>query len=72
MKKVLLIASVAILALASCKKDHTCTCGEGDSQYKTTINGSKSKAAAYCEGKGVEVSDEEGNTFPVGEGCTLD
>ena len=26
MKKVLLIAAVAVLALSSCKKDRTCTC----------------------------------------------
>lgn len=26
MKKVILVAAVAMLALASCKKDHTCTC----------------------------------------------
>ena len=26
MKKVILVAAVAMLALASCKKDHTCSC----------------------------------------------
>ncbi|MCO5258862.1 MAG: hypothetical protein M9916_01845 [Crocinitomicaceae bacterium] len=50
MKKVL-FAGLAILALASCKKDWTCTCqysGESDSYVIT--NRTKKDAKAMCTG----------------------
>ena len=36
MKKVLLIAAVAVLALSSCKKEKTCTCTDINSFGSTT------------------------------------
>lgn len=71
MKKVLLIAAVAVLAMASCKKDHTCTCGEGDDAVKYTINGSKGNAKALCGGEGIDITDEEGNAVEDSD-CSLD
>jgi hypothetical protein len=51
MKKVLL-AGLAILALASCKKDWTCTCQyEGSSTSYTITNRTKKDAKQMCKGK---------------------
>lgn len=60
MKKVLLVGAVALLGLASCKKDYTCECtvstdmtsigGEkSSSTMSTTIHDTKSKATTACE-----------------------
>jgi len=55
MKKVILFASVAALALsfASCKKDYTCTCtataGGISSSASTTLNATKKDAKDACE-----------------------
>jgi hypothetical protein len=50
MKKVLL-AGLAILALASCKKDWTCTCQyEGSSTSYTITNRTKKDAKQMCTG----------------------
>jgi len=55
MKKILLVAAVACLAMTSCKKDYTCTCtatANGQSvSGSTTIKDKKSKAKDSCEGK---------------------
>jgi hypothetical protein len=54
MKKVLFIAVVAVASLASCKKDHTCTCTVTAPGYTGTPNvttytkTSKSAARAHC------------------------
>ena len=57
MKKTLLIAAVAGLAFASCKKDYTCECTTSDSadpSYKitssTTYKAKKKDAEASCNG----------------------
>lgn len=55
MKKLLIVAVIAVAGLASCKKDYTCTCtttttpgGTGTPQV-TTFNGvSKGAARANC------------------------
>jgi hypothetical protein len=53
MKKVLLVSTFALLALASCKKDYICTCttsGNGASASSTeTITDTKKNAKATCE-----------------------
>tara|TARA_B100000809_G_C15004216_1_gene482612 strand:+ start:696 stop:905 length:210 start_codon:yes stop_codon:yes gene_type:complete len=56
MKKVLLIAAVAVLALASCKKDRTCTCtidlgieGVPAQTVSETAKLSKKDAKTWCE-----------------------
>jgi len=53
MKKVLLIAAVAGLAMVSCKKDYTCECtysGSGISgTTSATIKDTKKKAKDACE-----------------------
>jgi len=77
MKKLILIVSVAIFALASCKKDRTCTCKNtlnGTTiESKYIIEGSKSKAKAICEGKGVTIKDKDGKEKKDDGGtCTLD
>jgi len=52
MKKSLLIAAVAGLAFASCKKDYTCTCvSNGTVQtgsYTVTIHATKGNAKTQC------------------------
>jgi hypothetical protein len=58
MKKVLLLAAVVVASLASCKKDHTCTCTTTVTYSGTTVVGDpevteypsskKSAARAHC------------------------
>ncbi|HLU87599.1 MAG TPA: lipoprotein [Taishania sp.] len=49
MKKVL-FAAVAVLALASCKKDYSCECKIDGESYKTTLKDVKKKdAKKACE-----------------------
>lgn len=43
MKKVIFIAIVAVASLASCKKDHTCTCSSSGSSTATVITYTKCK-----------------------------
>lgn len=57
MKKVLFMAAVIVASLASCKKDHTCTCtssnsfGTGDPEVtvypKSTKGAARSKCLSY-------------------------
>ena len=75
MKKILLIAAVAVAALSSCKKEKTCTCtyGEGDSQYvvKTEMKGTNKYLKEECETNVELISidgEAESNTMP----CSLD
>lgn len=49
MKKVLLLASVAVLALSSCKKDRTCVCEVFGTEVETTAKLTKKKAVEWCE-----------------------
>jgi len=52
MKKVL-FAAVAVLALASCKKDYTCECKLGDLTYDDTIkNVTLKEATDKCNNSG--------------------
>ena len=49
MKKVLFIA-VAVLGLASCKKDYTCSCkGETESESETLTGKTKEEAKEICD-----------------------
>ena len=56
MKKVLFIAIVAVASLASCKKDHTCTCTDtstqpgytGGTQVFTIVDAKKGDAKKKC------------------------
>jgi hypothetical protein len=53
MKKVLLVSAFAVLALASCKKDYTCSCKTlGTETSTTTINDTKAKAEDKCAALG--------------------
>ena len=68
MKKTLLIAAVALLALVSCKKDRTCTCtvdfgieGVAIQTVSETQKLSKKDAEKWCD---------DANT--TGVSCTLD
>ena len=60
MKKIMLVGAVALLGLASCKKDYTCECtvvtdmtsigeGKSTSTISETIKDTKSKATEACE-----------------------
>ncbi len=54
MKKLLIVASIAIVSLASCKKDYTCTCTTsgggftGTPSVTTYPKAKKSAARANC------------------------
>ncbi|MGZ3864055.1 MAG: hypothetical protein ACXVPN_13175 [Bacteroidia bacterium] len=63
MKKVTLFAVVAVaaLSLASCKKDHTCTCTDSSTSGYTVVTTTKAKsskkdAAAWCTGSTTTVT----------------
>ena len=50
MKKVILFGAFALLTLASCKKDWTCTCTVGNESYSDIIQyKTKSDAKAECD-----------------------
>jgi hypothetical protein len=54
MKKVLLVAAVAGLAMASCRKDRTCECTDTSSSGFTVVTTTKAKstkkdAVEWCE-----------------------
>ncbi len=56
MKKLILIVSVAVFALASCKKNRTCTCKTEllgkTTETKTVIKETKKKAKDACDALG--------------------
>jgi hypothetical protein len=68
MKKVTLfaVAAMAVLSLASCKKNHTCTCVSGTGSYTsttvTTAKSSKKGGAAWCSAMGTGVTTVPGYT----------
>ena len=49
MKKVLLVAAVAMLALASCKKDYTCDCGIISQDYNGLNKDDAATLQTSCE-----------------------
>jgi len=57
MKKAMIFGTFALLALASCKKDYTCTCtttaesasGSATTTASTTINDTKKNAEEACD-----------------------
>lgn len=57
MKKLMTLAAAGLMiaGLASCKKDHTCTCTASafgiSTSASTTIKDTKKKAKEACEGK---------------------
>ncbi len=54
MKKVIFLGAFALIALASCKKEHTCSCtvttGGISATTSTTIKDTKKKAEEACDG----------------------
>ncbi len=54
MKKILLLSGLAILVLASCKKDYTCSCSSTTvnlSLGNEVFNDTKENAEALCEAR---------------------
>ena len=64
MKKVLLIAAVAVLALASCKKEKTCTC------TTTGADGYKKVTTEVLKGTKKHLKDECGRVETLAGGTT--
>ena len=68
MKKVTLfaVAAMAVLSLASCKKNHTCTCvdnsGGSTTTTVTTAKSSKKGGAAWCTASNAPTSVTVGGT----------
>lgn len=57
MKKILLLGSLGLIVLASCKKDYTCTCKWNGLSYSTsTINDTKKNAESKCNEGDVNVT----------------
>ena len=73
MKKITLLAVAFVaVSLASCKKEHTCTCTYGGSTYGTTTviaKSSKSAAQAHCV-SGTNTNSAAGSTAWAST-CTL-
>lgn len=68
MKKVLLVAAVASLAMVSCKKSYTCTCKDttANPDPDVVIKGTATKKDAK------KVCDNANTTYsPGGYSCTL-
>lgn len=76
MKKVTLfaVAAMAVMSLASCKKNHTCTCvsGSGSSQSTTvtTAKSSKKGGAAWCSASAASTVTIGGTAYPTGTAPT--
>ena len=54
-KYYVMAAAFAVLALSSCKKERTCTCGF----FEFEIESSKKVAKAVCEQEGYEIIDSK-------------
>ncbi|MFN6943732.1 MAG: hypothetical protein ACK4ND_02210 [Cytophagaceae bacterium] len=62
MKKLLFVAVIAVFSLASCKKDHTCTCDHNGTKHTYQFPKTSSKdAKASCDALAAG-----------GSACTLD
>ena len=77
MKKVLLIAAVAVLALASCKKEKTCTCtytsSDGTSETEVyVIKGKMKHLKDECGTKIETISSTTNGENDSYENCELD
>ncbi len=79
MKKIILVAAVAGLFVASCRKDRTCTCvttsnesGFVSSTRVTTQKSVKgSNAGAWCQSYTQQLTAPVTSTVIEGEDCTL-
>jgi hypothetical protein len=60
-KSIFLVASVAMLALASCKKDYTCECSTtnplGTTSSSLSINDTKKNAEEACDALNATVTN---------------
>lgn len=78
MKKILLIAAVAGLAMASCKKDYTCECTSTDTapgsttttSKKTIKEATKRQAKANCFSYSTDYTSGS-NTYTQTNDCEL-
>jgi len=78
MKKILLVAAVAGLAMTSCKKDRTCTCVDTSDQpgftsetQVTTYKKSKKKDISPCVSYTSKATAPVAGTYFYGQDCTL-
>jgi len=53
MKKMIVLGAVALLALASCKKDYTCDCGIISQDYNDINKDDAETLKASCETGGI-------------------
>lgn len=63
-KKILLLCSVVVVGLSSCRKDRSCVCSQNGAEiYKANyIRVKKSEAQTYCQAMQ--------NTYSTGSGVT--
>ena len=65
MKKVLFVAGVALLSLASCKKDYTCSCSSTVINFSyddQVFNGTKEDAQNLCDAREITLTSTSGST----------
>lgn len=68
MKKAILLGALGVFALASCKKDYTCTCKVNEQSIKIPLTDYKKKDAEdACDAAKTTYSNADANTT-----CTLD
>lgn len=70
---VIAVVAVAMLSLASCKKDFVCECKQNGQTFEYTLTDSKkAAAAAVCEGEGIGGYEMDGEPLEMPESnCSL-
>ncbi len=65
MKKVLFVAGLAVLSLASCKKDYTCSCSSTTLNFTyddVVYNDTKENAQALCDAREIQLQSGSATT----------
>jgi len=79
MKKVLLVAAIAGLAMASCRKDRTCECKStsdepgfvSSTQVYTVKKAKKGNTLSMCQSHSSKTTAPVASQYSYGEDCTL-
>ncbi|MDQ3046008.1 MAG: hypothetical protein M3R27_00545 [Bacteroidota bacterium] len=67
-KSIFIVAALAAFSFASCKKDYTCVCRDGSTEYQRyTIRTTKSKSKDVCAEQ-----EANWNTAYPGVSCSIE